>query len=229
MRTGATFLSAIIHAGFIAGGLFVFQAEPEAADSSTMITIPLELVTIGDVTDIAPVTKDAKIEDEAKEEEAEPAAAVAAAPPPPEPDSVVIADAEKPKKPEEKKAEVKPAPPKSNQQERSDFIDSLALGSAKPTPPKKSAAAGDNAAAAEGDDPRVVRRQQQVLAPLRAAVARAFGRSAAAGVRAARATCAGHVQHDRVGRAAGIFQASAAAIHRHHIRAQRWGHVRTTT
>ena len=43
MRTGATFLSAIIHAGVIAGGLFVFQSEPSDVDASTMIVIPLEL------------------------------------------------------------------------------------------------------------------------------------------------------------------------------------------
>lgn len=159
MRTGATFLSAIIHAGVIAGGLFVFQSEPSDVDASTMIVIPLELVTIGEKTDIAPVTEEAKIADEAKEEESE-AVASAAAAPAPEPESVVIE--EQPKKAEEKKTEAKPAPAKSREQEINSVLDGILAGVTKDTP-KAARTADAKAANTTKEAPRMGAGEQRKM------------------------------------------------------------------
>lgn len=141
MRTGATLLSTIIHTGIVVAGLIAFQTEPEASDSSTMIMIPLELVTIGEVTDIAPVTDDAKIADEAKEEEAEAIATATPAPPPVTEDTIALDEAKKeePKKEEPKKAEAKPAPP-SSKEEFNSVLDGILAGVTSDKPTKPSAA-----------------------------------------------------------------------------------------
>ena len=140
MRTGATLLSAIIHTGVVVAGLIAFTAEPDASDSSTMIMIPLELVTIGDVTDIAPVTEDAKIADEAKEEETEAVASATPAPPPVAEDTVALEEAKKPepKKEEPKRAEAKPAP--ASKEEFNSVLDGILAGVTNDKPAKASSA-----------------------------------------------------------------------------------------
>lgn len=161
MRIGAP-LSALIHAGVVAAGLFVFQAEPSDIDQSTMITIPLELVTIGDVTDIAPVTEDARIEEEAAEKESEPVATEAAAPPP-EPESVAIPEETPPPPPKEvKKPEVKPAPAKSRQEEISSVLDGILAGVTNDKP-KKPSTTGDKAANTSKEAPRMGAGQQRKM------------------------------------------------------------------
>jgi outer membrane biosynthesis protein TonB len=136
MRTGATLLSAIIHTGIVVAGLIAFTAEPAEIDTSTMISIPLELVTIGDVTDIAPVTEDAKIEDEAKPEEAEVVASAAPTPPPVQEDTVALDPAQKdPKKEEPKKQEAKPAPASRTEQINS-VLDGILAGVTDDKPKK---------------------------------------------------------------------------------------------
>jgi outer membrane biosynthesis protein TonB len=134
MRIGATFLSAVIHAGVVAAGLFVIQAAPKDRSMSTMIPINLDLVTIGDVTDIMSVTEDAKIDEEAKTEEAEPVASATPVAPVVEEDSVALEPAAKPKKEEPKKQEAKPAPAKSARDELNSFLDDTLAGIQKNQP-----------------------------------------------------------------------------------------------
>ena len=108
-RSVACAVSAMDAPGVVVAGLIAFTAEPAEIDSSTMISIPLELVTIGDVTDIAAVSEDAKIEDEVKQEEVEPVASAAApAPPPIEEDTVALDQPKKDPKKDEKKPKAKP-------------------------------------------------------------------------------------------------------------------------
>lgn len=157
MRLSA-FFSLAAHVGIVAWGLFSWSehtSKPEP--SSPMIIIPLELMTIGDVTDIAPVVAEAPKEEEAAapEEEETPAVTSAAAPKPEE-DTVNLDQAKPPPPPKEepKKAEVKPAPAKKEESLDS-FLDSM-LTDVKKTPPKAAPApAGAKVASPENGQPRM--------------------------------------------------------------------------
>jgi hypothetical protein len=136
MRIGGGIVSAAGHVALIAAGLFVIPMQPKSSESTPMMILPVELLTIAETTNVAPVAEEAPedpIEEEATDvataaESTAPEPAAAAEPEPiPEP-----APAEKP---EPKKPEPKPAP---KAEKKESFEDSLAgiLQSVDKTPPK---------------------------------------------------------------------------------------------
>ena len=88
MRLSA-FFSLAAHMGVVAAGLWAAQETAYKPEPSTpMIVIPLELMTIGEVTDIAPVVAEAPKEEEAAAEEEVTETFSSAAAPKPEEDTV---------------------------------------------------------------------------------------------------------------------------------------------
>ena len=156
MRRSA-FFSLAAHVGIVAWGLFSWSehtSKPEP--SSPMIIIPLELMTIGDVTDIAPVVAEAPKAEEAMAPEVEAPAVTSAAAPKPAEDTVNLdaAPPPPPKKEEVKKTEVKPAPAKK-EEDLNSFLDSM-LTDVKKTPPKAAPApAGAKVASPENGQQRM--------------------------------------------------------------------------
>jgi outer membrane biosynthesis protein TonB len=151
------FFSLVAHTGVIAAGLWAAQ-EPSLnpAPATPMIVIPIELMTIGEVTDIAPVVDTKNMEEQAAAEEAEPVYA-AAAPPPPEEDTVNLDAAVTPPKKEEaekKKVEANPAPAKKKDEDLNSFLDSM-LTDVKKDAPKASPAPAGRAATSETAAPRM--------------------------------------------------------------------------
>lgn len=138
MRLSA-FFSLAAHVGVVVAGLLATSetmSKPEP--SSPMIVIPLELMTIGDVTDIAPVVAEAPKEEEAAAPEEDTSAVSSAAAPKPEEDTVNL-DATPPPPPkaeEVKKPEVKPAPA-NKEEDLNSFLDSMLtdVKKDKPKPP----------------------------------------------------------------------------------------------
>lgn len=108
----AAFVSVLAHGGAILAGLIMIPVELPKIESTPMVYIPIELITIAETTNIAPVIAEAKIEEEPVDA-AEEASAGVAAPPPPEEDSVSL-EPPKPEPPKPptppKKPEAKPAP-----------------------------------------------------------------------------------------------------------------------
>lgn len=127
MRVGIPF-SVALHLAFAAAGIVVVPQLPR--ESTPMVILPVELLTIGDTTNVAPVVEEQPEADIAEEAAAEPEPAEsqpdpseAEAEPIPEPEAEIIPEPEpKPKepepKPEPKKPEPKPEP-------KPDFNDSL--------------------------------------------------------------------------------------------------------
>ncbi len=148
----STFFSLAVHVGVVTAGFFWGQEEMRTSSVATpMIVIPLELMTIGEVTDIAPVIKAEEEDKTATEEEAQPVYAAAAPPPPPE-DTVNL---DEPKKAEPKKAEAKPAPPK---EDINDFIAQMeqnALAEAKKKQPNAAPAPAGKTATADNSTQRM--------------------------------------------------------------------------
>ena len=149
----SAFLSFLVHAGVVVGGL-IGVTLPQPKDSvAQMIVVPIELVTVADMTNLTAVsamTEDKPLEEEVKAEEANPAAGV----PPPDEDSVSF---EKPKdqpKEEIKKPDVKasPAPPaKSLDSEVDDILSSVD----KAKPKQQTNSAGVAPAASSKEAPRL--------------------------------------------------------------------------
>lgn len=155
MRLSA-FFSLAAHVGVVVAGVLTWQEQVSAPEEATpMIVIPLELMTIGDVTDIAPIVDAKTVDEAASAEEAEPIYAAAAAPPPEE-DTVNLNDAVTPPKKEEavKKPEAAPAPAKKKDEDLNSFLDSM-LTDVKKDKPKATPAPAGRTATTETGAPRM--------------------------------------------------------------------------
>lgn len=110
---GGVFISFLVHALVIAGGIRLFGMTLPNADAIEMPVLDIDLVTIDESTNISPVTAKAELDEEATEVPEDEVSAPNAAPPPPA-EEVVIPEAETPPPKKdaeaEKKPEVKPAP-----------------------------------------------------------------------------------------------------------------------
>ena len=151
MRLSA-FFSLVAHVSVVAAGLWVSQGEAYKPEPSTpMIVIPLELMTIGEVTDIAPVVADAPKEEEAASVEEVTETFTSASAPKPAEDVVNLEAAPPPpppKKEEVKKQEAKPAPAKK-EEDLNSFLDSMLTDVKKDKPKAAPAPAGAKTATAE--------------------------------------------------------------------------------
>ncbi|HOZ28519.1 MAG TPA: hypothetical protein PK080_14235 [Hyphomonadaceae bacterium] len=151
MRLSA-FFSLVAHVSVVAAGLWVSQGEAYKPEPSTpMIVIPLELMTIGEVTDIAPVVADAPKEEEAAAVEEVTETFTSASAPKPAEDVVNLEAAPPPpppKKEEVKKPEAKPAPAKK-EEDLNSFLDSMLTDVKKDKPKAAPAPAGAKTATAE--------------------------------------------------------------------------------
>ena len=156
MRLSA-FFSLTAHVGVVVAGLWASSEQMLPPEPSTpMIVIPLELMTIGDVTDIAAVVAEAPKEEEAAVEEEPTEVVTSAAAPKPEEDTVNLdaAPPPPPKKEEEvKKQEAKPTPAKK-EEDLNSFLDSM-LTDVKKNPPKSSPAPAGKTASPENGKPRM--------------------------------------------------------------------------
>jgi hypothetical protein len=125
MRVGG-FFSMMGHGAVVAAGLFV--APSIASDAEMMPIIDVDLVTIADETNIAPVTRDAELDEKAEEAQQEEVSA--ATPPPPKPEETVPLD----------EPEVRP-PPKKKEESADDILKGILSGipESKPQPPRASA------------------------------------------------------------------------------------------
>lgn len=153
MRLSA-FFSLAAHVGVVVAGVLSWQEQASAPEQATpMIVIPLELMTIGDVTDIAPIVEATKVDEAAAPEDVEAYATASA--PKPEEDTVNLETAvTPPKKTEaEKKPEVKPAPAKK-EEDLNSFLDSM-LTDVKKDKPKAAPAPAGKAATTENAAPRM--------------------------------------------------------------------------
>lgn len=134
----AAFFSLIAHASVVLAGLIMIPVATSEIESTPMIMIPIELVSIADTTNIAPIYEKVEEDEEPAPPEAEaspaPAAAASAAI---EPEDTVALDPPKPQAPKDQpKPPVKaaPAPPAKS---LADEIDSaLATIPTKPPAPK---------------------------------------------------------------------------------------------
>lgn len=151
MRISSVLLSVMLHAGILAGGLITFSGEPDPSESSTMIMIPLELVTVGDVTDITPVGQEAPPASPEEDKTMEAAAASPSPPPAPE-DTVALDEAKKPPRDEPRKNEAKPAP--ASREEFTSVLDGILAGVATESG-RKPAPAAASAASAGKEAPRM--------------------------------------------------------------------------
>ena len=165
MRTGpppssasslpAAFFSLIAHASVVLAGLIMIPAATSEIESTPMVYIPIELVSIAESTNVAPVFEEAEVSEVPVEAESEAAPAPAAAAATPDPEDTVALD---PPKPEAPKAQPKPAakptpapPSKSLSSELDDILASVS----KDTPaPKRSNPNADPASAGTGP-PRI--------------------------------------------------------------------------
>ncbi|HVY88331.1 MAG TPA: hypothetical protein VG942_05645 [Hyphomonadaceae bacterium] len=132
MRIGGI-LSVAVHVAFVAAGMVVAPALK--SDPAPMIVIPLDLVTISDSTNIAPVSEKAK-EDDKAEETKQPEQQAAAAPPPPPPETFVpdASTPPPPKKEPDKRSDAK----QDGKLDQKDFLKNLnALISAADDKPSK--------------------------------------------------------------------------------------------
>ena len=83
----SAFLSFLVHAGVVVAGLMVMPLEQPKASVAQMIVVPIELVTVAEMTNLTAVSamaEDKPLEEEVKAEESNPAAGA----PPPDEDSV---------------------------------------------------------------------------------------------------------------------------------------------
>ncbi len=127
MRVGIPF-SVVLHLAVAAGGFVIVPQLPR--ESSPMVILPVELLTIGETTNVAPVVEAQPEAEIAEEASAEPEPAEsqpdpAEAEPIPEPEAEIIPEPEP--EPEPEKPEPAPAPkkPEPKPEPKPDFNDSL--------------------------------------------------------------------------------------------------------
>jgi outer membrane biosynthesis protein TonB len=136
MRAGSFLLSLGVHLGLALAGVIVIP-QLSRAEPTPMVILPVELLTIDETTNVAPVAEKPKPDEKTQDETAPAETASAGAKPEPEPE-VMPAPAPPPKKPEPKVE-----PPKdtqAKQEKKKDFnseLDSIL----KTVSPKKSKAA----------------------------------------------------------------------------------------
>ena len=149
----SAFVSFLVHAGVVLAGLMVMPLEQPKDSVAQMIVVPIELVTVADMTNLTAVSamnEDKPIEEEVKAEESNPAAGA----PPPDEDSVSFEPPKDKPKEEIKKPEVKasPAPPaKSFNSELDDILSSVD----KTKPKQQTNSAGVAPAASSKEAPRL--------------------------------------------------------------------------
>jgi hypothetical protein len=90
----------------VLAGLIMIPAATSEIESTPMVYIPIELVSIAESTNVAPVFEEAEVSEVPVEAESEAAPAPAAAAATPDPEDTVALD---PPKPEAPKAQPKPA------------------------------------------------------------------------------------------------------------------------
>ena len=162
----SAFVSFLVHAGVVLAGLMVMPLEQPKDSVAQMIVVPVELVTVADMTNLTAVSamnEDKPIEEEVKAEESNPAAGA----PPPDEDSVSFEPPKDKPKEETKKPEVKasPAPPAKSFNSELDDI----LSSVDKTKPKQQTNSAGVAPAAS--DFRMI----STISPGRAPIQRATG------------------------------------------------------
>ena len=147
----AAFFSLVAHAGVVLVGLISIPVATSSEVVSTpMVYIPIELVTIADTTNIAPVYEQVEQEEAPSEAETEASPAPAAAPPEPE-DTIAI----EPPKPETPKPPVKPqAKPTPPSKSLSSELDDILASVSKDTPAPKRNTPSPNPASGEKGAPR---------------------------------------------------------------------------
>jgi hypothetical protein len=149
----SAFLSFLVHAGVVVAGLMVVPLEQPKNSAAQMIIVPIELVTVADMTNLTAVSamaEDKPLEEEVKAEEANSTAGV----PPPDEDSVSFEPPKDKPKEEIKKPDVKasPAPPaKSFNSELDDILSSVD----KTKPKQQTNSAGVAPAASSKEAPRL--------------------------------------------------------------------------
>jgi outer membrane biosynthesis protein TonB len=124
MRLGVPF-SVLLHVALVAAG-FVVAPTLMPNEPTPMVVLPVELLTIGPETNVAPVVEEqpeAEVEEEAAEE-ATPAEAAPAAAPEPE-EAPEILPTEKAKEPEVKPEPKKPEPKKAEPKKEENLEDTL--------------------------------------------------------------------------------------------------------
>lgn len=148
----AAFFSLVAHAGVVLVGLISIPVATSSEVVSTpMVYIPIELVTIADTTNIAPVYEQVVEEDVPAETETQAAPAPAAAAPAPE-DTVAI----EPPKPETPKPPVKPqAKPAPPSKSLSSEMDDILASVSKDTPAPKRNTPNADPASGEKGAPRI--------------------------------------------------------------------------
>lgn len=142
----STFLSVLLHGAAVVATLMAFPAEQPETRVSQMLYIPVELVTIGDSTNLTEIVQAEEIAEEEIEAASEASAAPAPAPPEVEEDTVSFDKPKEQPKEEPKKTEAKPspAPAKTFNSELDDILASVTKdppkqqrNNANPTPATK--------------------------------------------------------------------------------------------
>lgn len=160
----AAFFSLVAHAGVVLAGLISIPVATSSEVVSTpMVYIPIELVTIADTTNIAPVYEQVEEEEAPAETETEAAPAPAAAAP--EPEDTIAIDPPKPEAPKPPvKPQAKPTPPSKS---LSSELNSILADVAKDTPaPKRNTPNADPASGEKGAPRRGVGDMKRMTASI---------------------------------------------------------------
>ena len=148
----SAFLSFLVHAAVVVGGLMVMPLEQPKDSVAQMLIVPIELVTVAEMTNLTAVSamdEDKPLEEEVKASESNPAAGA----PPPDEDSVSFEPPkELPKEEVKKPPKASPAPPaKSFNSELDDILSSVD----KTKPKQQTNSAGVAPAASSKEAPRL--------------------------------------------------------------------------
>jgi hypothetical protein len=145
------FVAFLAHAGVVVAGLVGMSAEPMESTSTPMIYVPIDLVTIDEMTNLTAVAQAPQTDESREAQEEENNAAPAPSMPPPEEDAVSFEEL-KPKV-EPKKTEANPAPAKPAKSFNSDLDD--ILSSVTKDAPKQRNNSANTAPAAANEAPRL--------------------------------------------------------------------------
>ena len=146
----STFLSFLVHAGVVVAGILVIPLEQPPTQASQMRVIPVELVTVADMTNLTAVsapTEAKALEEAMKEETSNPAAGA----PPPDEDAISFEEIKPKETP--KKPEVKPSPAPAAKSFNSELDD--ILNSVNKSKPKTQSNSANTAPAASTEAPRL--------------------------------------------------------------------------
>jgi outer membrane biosynthesis protein TonB len=107
----SAFFSFLVHAAVVVGGIMVAPHVQTESESTPMVYIPIELVTIADSTNLTAVAAAAQQAEEDVEQAARTEASPAPALPPPDEDTVSFEPPKEQPREQPKKAEARPTPP----------------------------------------------------------------------------------------------------------------------